>query len=227
MKKTLIILSLASLLATAPAVAETSVAPSEQESRILTPRPGQVAPLPSRTANPSDVVRAFYDQLRFVMQKGPQLGFAGRYDRLKPAIERSFNLPLMARFAVGPTWAQTDAAHQRQLIKAFSDFSVSTYASRFKKYDGETFEILGEKPSSGGAVIVETRLTPSGDAPVMLNYLMRKDERGAWRIADVYLDATISELAVRRSEFSAIVQRQGVDALISTLGAKVKQMQDS
>ncbi len=52
-----------------------------------------------------------------------------------------------------------------------------------------------------------------------INYLMRRSD-GAWRIADVYLTGTISELATRRSEFSSVLRDQGVDGLIAVLNRK-------
>ncbi|HYZ41816.1 MAG TPA: ABC transporter substrate-binding protein, partial [Stellaceae bacterium] len=52
-----------------------------------------------------------------------------------------------------------------------------------------------------------------------LDYLMRQNQ-GNWQIADVYLDGTISQLAVHRSEFHSILQRQGVDGLVTALNRK-------
>lgn len=173
---------------------------------------------------PSDVVRAFYAQLTETMKQGPQLGFEGRYKKLEPAVKAAFNLPYMARLAVGPVWAATKPDDQQKLVEAFSNFSVANYANNFKKYDGEKFEVLGEKPATGGGVIVETRLVPKDEAPVMLNYLVRADEKGAPRIVDVFLDATISELATRRSEFSSIIKRDGFGALVTSLNDKTKKM---
>jgi phospholipid transport system substrate-binding protein len=40
---------------------------------------------------------------------------------------------------------------------------------------------------------------------------------GRWRAVDVYLTGTISELATRRSEFSAILDAGGPTALIESL----------
>ena len=37
---------------------------------------------------------------------------------------------------------------------------------------------------------------------------------------DVYLDGTISELAIRHSEFAAILKSQGIDGLIAALNRK-------
>jgi phospholipid transport system substrate-binding protein len=186
------------------------------------PQPVQSSTV-AKTSPASAVVRNFYGQLVDTMKQGDKLGFAGREKKLEPAIKGAFNLPLMTRFAVGPSWSNATLAEQKQLISAFSDFSVANYASRFAQYDGEQFTITGEKPTSGG-VIVETQLQPKDGDAVSLNYLMRKDDKGAWRICDVFLNGTISELATRRSEFGAIVQRDGVPALVNSLGDKTKQM---
>lgn len=171
----------------------------------------------------TNIVKDFYSQLLDTMKQGDQLGFAGRYKKLEPAIKNAFNLPLMTRFAVGLSWSNATSEEQQQLVSAFSDFSVATYASQFKSWDGESFEIQNEKPSTEG-VIVETQLKQKSGDPVTLNYLMRKDDQGKWRIVDVFLDGAISELAARRSEFSSIVRRDGINALVNSLGTKAKQM---
>jgi phospholipid transport system substrate-binding protein len=41
-----------------------------------------------------------------------------------------------------------------------------------------------------------------------------------WQISDVYLEGTISELATRRSEFSAILRDRGIAGLIVELNKK-------
>ncbi|MEJ0062015.1 MAG: ABC transporter substrate-binding protein [Alphaproteobacteria bacterium] len=175
-----------------------------------------------------DVVKTFYGQLLFVMQRGDKLGFEGRYAQLKPAIERALDLPMMTRFAVGSDWFKAAPAEQQRLIAAFSDFSVATYASRFAGFSGEKFEVIGEKPAPGGGMIVETRLVPhEGETPVTLNYLLRQDANKEWRINDVYLDATISELAVRHAEFSSVIRDDGVQALIDVLDKKAKGMKNT
>ncbi len=170
------------------------------------------------------LVKNFYAQLLDTMKQGDKLGFSGRFKKLEPIVKGTFDLPLMARFAVGPAWAQAGIEDQQRIVDAFSKFSVANYASRFTKFDGEQFDVLGEKPASNGGFIVETKLTPKGGASVTLNYLVRTDDKGQLRIVDVFLDASISELAVRRSEFSAIVKREGFSALIATLGEKSKKM---
>jgi phospholipid transport system substrate-binding protein len=45
-----------------------------------------------------------------------------------------------------------------------------------------------------------------------------------WKIIDVYLDGTVSELALRRSEFSSIVKREDFDALIAAIDEKTAKL---
>jgi phospholipid transport system substrate-binding protein len=170
-------------------------------------------------ANPQDSVRRLYDTLLTTMKDGPTLGESGRYARLAPVVGRLFDVPLMARLAVGPSWAMLSPTQQQQVTDAFAHYITATYADRFESYSGEQLQVTGEQPS-GWEVIVQTRIVKAPDDPVSLNYRMRENG-GSWQIADVYLDGTISQLATQRSEFHSILQREGVDGLIMALNRKV------
>ncbi len=168
------------------------------------------------------VVSAFYDTLLATMKDGQRLGFAGRRDGLAPAVIRAFDLPRMTRLAVGPRWQGLTPQQQAELISAFSDYSVATYASRFTDYAGERFDVDPDPTNSDGNVIVHTKLVRKDGDPVQLDYLMALDD-GVWKIVDVYLSGTISELATRRSEFSAVLNRGGAEALVEALRKKATE----
>ena len=68
-------------------------------------------------------------------------------------------------------------------------------------------------------LIVHSQLQPANGDPVTFNYLMR-NVGGDWKAEDVYLDGTISQLAVRRSEFTAILASEGADGLLTKLKAQ-------
>ena len=169
--------------------------------------------------NPLDSVPSFYDTLLTTMKAGALLGESGRYARLAPVIDRLFDVPAMARLAVGLSWETLSATQQQQVIVAFAHYITATYADRFDKYSGEQLQVIGEQPY-GTQVIVQTKIVKVTDEPVTLNYRMRAN-RGSWQIADVYLDGTISQLATQRSEFHSILQREGVSGLITALDRKV------
>jgi phospholipid transport system substrate-binding protein len=70
---------------------------------------------------------------------------------------------------------------------------------------------------------VHTKLLQSNGEAITLNYLMR-DSAGTWKVVDVYLTGTISELATRRSEFAAILKSGGSSTLIETLRQKTEKL---
>jgi phospholipid transport system substrate-binding protein len=148
-----------------------------------------------------------------------QLGQSGRYARLAPIVSRTFDLAFMARLAVGPSWATLAPAQQQRLTEAFGNYVSATYADRFDSYSGEQLEVTGERPYRSD-VIVQTKIVKSNGETTTLDYLMRQN-RGAWQISDVYLDGTISQLAVQRSEFNSILRREGVDGLVMALNRKI------
>jgi phospholipid transport system substrate-binding protein len=184
------------------------------------------AGLGAQEAEPSAVVSTFQDRLLATMKEGRALGFEGRYQRLLPAMEDAFDLPQMARIVVGARWTKMSEAEQKQVVDLFREFSVSTYASEFSDFGGERFEIGGEQVQAGVGTIVETRLILTEGSPIALNYLLRQTPAG-WRIVDIYLAGTISELARRRDEFASIIRNQGVDGLIALLKRKNQELAGS
>jgi phospholipid transport system substrate-binding protein len=180
---------------------------------------GLLTPGSAAVSDPQDSVRSFYGVLLGTMRDGRTLGQSGRYGRLAPVVDRTFDIPMMTRLAIGPTWATLPPTQQQQLLGAFAHYVAATYADRFDTYSGEQLQVAGERPS-GTDVMVQTRIVKSNGEATRLDYLMRQDQ-GSWRISDVYLDGTISQLAVHRSEFHSILQREGVDGLVMALNRKV------
>ena len=100
---------------------------------------------------------------------------------------------------------------------AFARYTTATYANRFDDYGGERFEVEPTTAANPNGVIVQSRIVKSNDEKVSLDYLMRRGPDGNWKIIDVYLSGTVSELASRRSEFGAVLQRDGADGLVHLL----------
>jgi phospholipid transport system substrate-binding protein len=166
----------------------------------------------------AEPVRGFYDVLLRTMKQGERLGQDERYAALEPVVRRSFDIPYMTRMAVGSSWSTLSDAKRQELTEAFGRYITATWAGRFDSYSGEQLEVDGERPY-GAAVLVDTRIVKPDGEPVTINYLMRRDG-DAWRIGDVYLTGTISELATRRAEFSSVLRSEGVDGLIDALNRK-------
>ena len=169
---------------------------------------------------PQALVETLHSELLGVMKEADDLGYQGRFDRLSPVLGELFDIPFMAEKSVGRHWRKANDAERKQLLETFGRFTAANYAGRFDGYSGQTFETLGAQPSTHGTVIVQTRLVETDGDVVQLDYRLRP-VNGNWKIIDVYLNGTVSELALRRSEYSSLIQREGFGALLTALDEKI------
>ena len=160
-------------------------------------------------------VQGFYDALLDTMKHGKELGLMGRYNKLKPAIEQAYDLPLMTSLAVGSTWSTLSASDQQALIAAFERMTIANYAKNFDSYGGENFVVDPTVQSSGADKRGLSKLVTASQT-VAFNYRLRQTG-GTWKIIDVYLNGFVSELATRRSDFGATLQAGGAPALIKKI----------
>ncbi|MBL6948508.1 MAG: ABC transporter substrate-binding protein [Rhodospirillales bacterium] len=173
--------------------------------------------------SPSQIVTAFHDTLLVVMKEAKALGTKGRYKKLAPRIEESFHLPLMTQVSAGSYWRKATKEQSKKLVTAFSHLSISTYASQFDGYSGQSFATRSVKPGPQNTMLVKTQILDPDSKAVDITYVTRKI-KSQWRIIDVLLDNGISELAVRRSEYRRILKTGGIEGLIATLNAKADQL---
>ncbi len=177
------------------------------------------APTDAAQQTPVQVVEGLCAALIDVMKHADALGYDGRYAKLDPVIRRVFDLPTMTKIVAGASWSDWTDDQRNAVSEAFSKFVVSTYARRFDGYSGESFVTDNSLPIANG-MLVMTRLVQQTAPAVTLNYLVRQRPGAPWQIVDVFLTGSISELATRRSEFSAVIDRDGYQGLLDALKAK-------
>ncbi len=170
----------------------------------------------------TDTIDAFHQNLRAAMLKAEVLTYLERRQFLAQPVAETFNADIMVRLAsTGRHWKTFSPEQQAELGEAFYNFTLSNYASRFKGYSGQEFVTLSEQPMRSGRVMVKTKLI-NGDEEIHLDYVLYPDPDGGYRVIDVFQRGSVSELAIRKSEFSPILRDQGFTGLLSLL----KQMVD-
>jgi phospholipid transport system substrate-binding protein len=173
---------------------------------------------------PTMVVDALHENLISVMKNAETLGYDGRFEQLEPVISELFDIPFMAEKSIGRHWKTVEEDNRGRLLSTFERFTVANYAGRFTGYSGQTFETIKERESKYGTVLVYSRLISEDGETVQLNYRLRPAEDDRWRIIDVLLNGTISELALRRSEYSSLIQREGFAALLTALNKRIDDL---
>ena len=176
---------------------------------------------------PDQVVETLQACMADVMKNAETLGFEGRVERLHPVLPDVFDLAFMAEKSVGRHWKTASPEEQERLVSTFTRYVIENYAGRFTGWDGQAFEILGDEPSARGTILVRTRLVDPNADDVKLDYRLRKTEESGWKIIDVYLDGTVSELALRRSEYSSLIKREGFEALLAALDERIQTLSNA
>lgn len=170
-------------------------------------------PVAAVAAEPAaETVERLHGGLLTIMRTGGSKAVRAR--TIAPVVDRTFDIPLMTRLAVGPKWNSIPAAQQAGLVEAFRDLTVSQYAKNFDSFGGEKF-VLGGVDARGADKLVRTTLN-SGKTRETLNYRLR-NSGGQWKIVDVYYRNAISQLATRRADFARVLGKGGAPALIAHL----------
>lgn len=163
-------------------------------------------------------IRAFYDTLLDSMKHAKELGVTGRYKKLAPAVDASFDFPAMTKMTVGPDWETMAETDRKALVEAFRRMTIADYAHNFDGYNGESFSVDPNVQERVDSKIVQTKMTAPGKAPIPFVYRMTKSRDG-WKIVDIYLNGFVSEVAARRSDFASTLKSGGAAALAQKLNA--------
>jgi len=172
---------------------------------------------------PAQVIRTLHDTYKAVLTQAATLRYEGRYQKLAPAISQAFDFAFMARAVIGREWNDLPADQQTRWIQTFRNFTIANYAAQMDHDAGQVFEILGEQPGENDTTMVLSRVVEPKAETVNLNYRLRQTPDG-WKIIDIYAKGTVSELALRRSEYTTVLKTSGIDALVALVDRKVADL---
>lgn len=177
------------------------------------------------SGNPEQTVDRLHETLLKAMREGEKLGYQGRVALLAPVIDQTHDLDFIARNALGANWTQLDAAQQRTFTDVFRKLSIGAYAGWYKSYNGERFEFLEKQAIKGDQILVRSRMVPLKGDSISFDYILRPGKSG-WRIVNILAEG-VSDLALKRVEYRAILQRDGFATLIDMLKKKTAMAEQS
>ena len=169
-------------------------------------------------ATPTATVETLHATLLTLMKEADTLGYQGRFDRVAPVLDETFNFETIGRVVTGRHWKGLAADKRSSFLDTFRKLSAATYAENFDGYGGETFKTLGEELKKGAA-LVRTQIVKTDGKTVSLNYVLNKTGED-WRIVNVIAEG-VSDLSLKRSEYGAVIGKEGIDSLIAKLNSKI------
>ncbi|MFZ0255313.1 MAG: ABC transporter substrate-binding protein [Gammaproteobacteria bacterium] len=168
-------------------------------------------------------VEALHEALFAVMRQADTLSFADRRQRLAPVVRRSFDFETISATVLGASqWKELTETQRSKMKETFRELTLATYADRFDGYSGEQFETLSQRPLRRGRALVRSELRIPDEEPVRLDYVLQRvgDE---WRIVNILADG-VSDLSVKRAEYSSILRTAGFDQLIAQLQEQIAEL---
>jgi phospholipid transport system substrate-binding protein len=192
-------------------------------SIILLPIISVVKIASAQEPEPDSAYAAVYDLQQSLLQSmrdGTQLGFSGRVEFLAPVVNRTHDIDLIIKTIIGATLWNTLSAEQHDLIiETFRQLSIVTYAGQFKQYDGEQFNFIEQRDLPREQKLVRSQLIQGDGGIVNFDYVLHLTDK-KWMIINILFDG-VSDLAIKRSEYRSIMQRDGFQSLIDMLKAKI------
>ncbi|APH55737.1 Toluene transport system Ttg2D protein [Granulibacter bethesdensis] len=175
----------------------------------------------AQTAGPSAQIERLNQALLGIMKQGSAVPFPQRYQTLAPVVQQVLDLPLLLKNSVGLKWNSLTPEQQSRLLDVFTRFTVARYVSEFSSFDGQSFRVSPNPVASGSDQVVQSQIVSDGTAN-RIDYLMRNDG-GQWKVVDVLLDGSISQVAVTRSDFRTLLAA-GPDNLLDKLRQKISDL---
>ena len=132
--------------------------------------------------------------------------------------DKNFDVPSISRFVLGKYWKQASLDQKKNFIKAFRNYVVKTYSSRFNEYSGEQLKLVDYENESNPKIFLVHTVLERQDAPVIKVDWRIGKKKDKFVILDIVIEG-ISLAVTQRSEFVAVIEQNNgsIDKLISLL----------
>ncbi|MEL6963289.1 MAG: ABC transporter substrate-binding protein [Pseudomonadota bacterium] len=153
----------------------------------------------------------------------------GQERRLMAAIESQTDLSLLARMTIGRYWRRATIQQREAFVELFREYLLKSFTLRLKSYAGadmggakDHFSIIGARAVGKNDVVVRSRIEPPAGAALQVDWRLRaKNER--LFVIDLVVEG-VSLLITQRSEFGSVLERIGMDGLITELRTRVARL---
>ena len=143
--------------------------------------------------------------------------------KVKQVVEQVYNNKKMLKIIVGEKkWQELNDNEKEDLYETFLEYISLSYIKRFSKIDDPRFELIKFKKIGEKFNLVETNLIIPSEEKIMIHYLFSKVDND-WKVFDVLLEGTISEIATKKSEFKKIIDENGVSSLAKSIRNKIDE----
>ena len=130
-------------------------------------------------------------------------------------INRTYDTEKMLKMIIGSDWKNQENEKKNELIMVFENYISKNYLNRFSKIQDVSFSNEKKEKISSDFFLVRSNLIIKQEK-ISIDYLLHLKE-DTWKIFDVLLDGSVSEIATKKSEFRIYIKEKKIDELIKAL----------
>ena len=134
-------------------------------------------------------------------------------------VESSYNVEKMISAIIGGRWKNISDQNKDRLQKSFRKYIAKNYILRFRGIKNLEFGKLEINQAGKNYRMAKTKLIINSKDIVPLNYLLDQTNN-SWKIFDVLIDGSISEIATKKSEFKNFINQGDLTPLLEALRKK-------
>lgn len=143
-----------------------------------------------------------------------------KFEQLVALLDQSIDLDLVARLILARHWRRADEAQQAEYLKLFRAYALDSLASKLHIYEGQEFEITDSQVAGKKDAVVRTLIMSPNRPPLHVDWRIREHNDGRLIAIDVIVES-VSLIVTQRSEFGAVVERNGIDGLLQELRRRI------
>jgi phospholipid transport system substrate-binding protein len=157
----------------------------------------------------------------------PNLSDQELVKRFKVLFEEGFDVPYVARSALGRFWLAASDQERADYVPLFEEYISWVYAMQFRHYSGETFKADRTRPGPEDMVtVLSTVVRPDGTV-TRIEWVVGNID-GKMKIRDIRIEG-VSMIISHRDGFANVIAQRGgkVAGLIEALRNKIAELQGS
>ena len=167
----------------------------------------------SINSTPSETIDLLHNSLKKIVSSN--IG----NKKVQSVIRNTYNIERMLALIIGEVWKKSISKDKIALKKVFEEYIAKNYILRFKNIKSLEFEKLEINQAGKNYRMAKTKLIINSKDIVPLNYLLDQTNN-SWKIFDVLIDGSISEIATKKSEFINFTNQGNVKPLVEALREK-------
>ena len=130
-------------------------------------------------------------------------------------INRTYDTEKMLKMIIGSDWKNQENEIKNELIMVFEKYISKNYFNRFSRIQEVSFSNEKKEKISSDFFLVRSNLIIKQEK-ISIDYLLHLKDN-TWKIFDVLLDGSVSEIATKKSEFRIYIKEKKIEELIKAL----------